>query len=128
MAKVVFYSQTGQTRKFVNKVDEYEKLEITPERFAVDVGEPFILVIPSYESNVLPIVIDTACLFLETGDNVSNCKGLYGGGNRNFAQLFCITAKELSEEYDLPILHAFEFQGSKSDVEELKRGLDKIGS
>lgn len=127
MATVVYYSQTGQTRKFVNKVAGHDKVEITPDKCSMDIGEPFLLVMPSYESHVHPVVIDTASDFLETGDNVTHCKGIYGGGNRNFAQLFCITAKELSEEYGIPVLHEFEFQGSKIDVEKLQGGLDKIG-
>lgn len=128
MAKIVFYSQTRQTRKFVNKVTEYEKIELTVDNWEINVGEPFILVMPSYESNVFPVVIDTACDFLETGDNLANCIGLFGGGNRNFAELFCITAKELSKEYNIPVLHMFEFQGNQLDVEKLKGGLDNSGS
>lgn len=128
MAKVVYYSQTGQTRKFVNKLEGYESLEITPDKCEVTMDEPFLLVMPSYESHVHPVVIDTACHFLETGNNIELCKGLFGGGNRNFAQLFCVTARELAKEYGIPVLHEFEFQGSKTDVEQLKGGMDKIGN
>jgi len=126
MAKIVYYSQTGQTRKFVEKISHTEKIEISPNHFEIEMSEPFILVMPSYETNVHPIVIDTAADFLETADNISYCKGLFGGGNRNFAELFCITAKTLSKEYDLPMLHAFEFQGSPLDVKKLEEELLNI--
>lgn len=124
----MFYSQTGQTRKFIQKLIGVEAFEITPENFDISLTEPFILVVPSYEANVHPIVIDTAADFLETADNISYCKGLFGGGNRNFAQLFGITAKMLSEEYQIPVLHEFEFQGSPMDVKKLEEELEKIGN
>lgn len=126
MAKIVYYSQTGQTRKFVNKINAIEKIEITPDDFEIEMTDPYILVMPSYETNVHPIVIDTAADFLETADNVKYCKGLFGGGNRNFAELFCITAKMLSEEYEIPLLHTFEFQGTDSDIKKMEEELLKI--
>ena len=126
MAKIVFYSQTGQTKKYVRKLTTYEPVELTPDSFDREMTEPFILVIPSYEEHVHPIVLDTAELFLETGNNLEYCKGIFGGGNRNFAQLFCVTAKTLSKTYGLPLLHEFEFQGSALDVEKLKKELEKF--
>ncbi|GAA4064165.1 class Ib ribonucleoside-diphosphate reductase assembly flavoprotein NrdI [Amphibacillus indicireducens] len=126
MAKIVFFSQTGQTRKFVEKVKQYESIEITPSNFEIEMSEPFILVMPSYEANVHPIVIDTAADFLETSDNIAYCKGLFGGGNLNFAQLFCITAKTLAKDYNIPLLHEFEFQGTPLDVKKLEEELQKI--
>jgi protein involved in ribonucleotide reduction len=126
MAKIVYFSQTGQTRKFVEKISNIDAIEITPDNFNIEVTQPYILVMPSYETNVHPIVIDTAADFLETAANISYCKGLFGGGNRNFAELFCITAKTLSKEYDLPLLHTFEFQGSPFDVKKLEEELNNI--
>ena len=64
--------------------------------------------------------------FLEWADNAKLCKGFFGGGNRNFAQLFCVTVKELSAEFDIPVLHGFEFQGSAYDVAKLTEELEKI--
>jgi protein involved in ribonucleotide reduction len=126
MAKIVYYSQTGQTRKFVEKIKNIESLEITPDNFEFEMAEAFILVMPSYETNVHPIVIDTAADFLETADNLSYCKGLFGCGNRNFAELFCITARTLAEEYDIPLLHTLEFQGSPLDVQKMEEELLQI--
>ncbi len=126
MAKIVYYSQTGQTRKFVDKIKNIENIEITPNNFEFEMAEAFILVMPSYETNVHPIVIDTAADFLETADNLSYCKGLFGCGNRNFAELFCITARTLAEEYDIPLLHTLEFQGSPLDVQKMEEELLQI--
>jgi len=127
MAKIVYFSQTGQTRKYVEKIKTCENIEITPEYCEIELEEPFILVMPSYESYVHPIVIDTAADFLETSKNRSYCRGIFGGGNRNFGQLFCITANTLSKEYQIPVLHEFEFQGSRLDAEKMEEEMEKIG-
>lgn len=126
MAKIVYYSQTGQTKKFVEKIKNAEAIEITPTDFDIEVTEPYILVMPSYETNVHPIVIDTAADFLETADNIAYCKGLFGAGNRNFAELFATTARTLAKEYNLPLLHTFEFQGSPLDIKKMEEELLKI--
>lgn len=126
MASVVYFSQTGQTRKFVEKINTRTVVEITPEAFELEMTTPYILVMPSYEANVHPIVIDTAADFLETADNLKHCKGLFGAGNRNFADLFATTAKTLARDYGLPLLHTFEFQGSTLDVEKMEEELSNI--
>lgn len=122
MAKIVYFSVTGQTRRFVNKIPIAEKIEITPHNPFIEVGEPFILVVPTYVAELLEPVYD----FLETGRNQTNCVGTFGGGNRNFANLFCFTVHDLEAEYGIPILHTFEFQGSATDVEKLEKELDTI--
>ena len=111
MASIVYYSLTGQTRRFINKVQGFDTYEISSAVAPVTMTEPFIMVIPSYESHVYGDVIETAEEFLEWADNAKLCKGFFGGGNRNFAQLFCVTVKELSAEFDIPyILLLFIFK------------------
>ncbi|MBR2129527.1 class Ib ribonucleoside-diphosphate reductase assembly flavoprotein NrdI [Aerococcus sp.] len=126
MASIVYYSLTGQTRRFINKVQGFDTYEISSAVAPVTMTEPFIMVIPSYESHVYGDVIETAEEFLEWADNANLCKGFFGGGNRNFAQLFCVTVKELSAEFDILVLHGFEFQGSAYDVAKLTEELEKI--
>ena len=126
MAALVFFSQTGQTRRFVQKIQRVQKIEMSADSFDIDMDDFYILVMPSYEADIYPVVIDTAADFLERGDNLHYCKGLFGSGNRNFAELFGITARTLAEEYDLPLLHTFEFQGSPSDVKKMEEELSNI--
>lgn len=126
MAALVFFSQTGQTRRFVQKIQRVQKIEISADSFDIDMDDFYILIMPSYEADVYPAVIDTAADFLERGNNLDYCRGLFGSGNRNFAELFGITARTLAEEYDLPLLHTFEFQGSPSDVKKMEEELSNI--
>lgn len=119
---VVYLSITGQTRKFVNKLD-YPLLEITPDSVYTEVHEPYIVVAPTYEKEATDILNE----FIETGNNLHYLKGVAGGGNRNFNTLFGFTAKDLARDYQVPLLHLFEFQGSNNDVQKLKEQVENIG-
>lgn len=50
----------GQTRRFINKVKGFDTYEISSAVAPVTMTEPFIMVIPSYESHVYGDVIETA--------------------------------------------------------------------
>lgn len=120
--KIVYLSLTGQTRKFVQKLD-MDLLEITPTNPYIFIQEPFIVVVPTYDIEATEIMND----FIETGDNLSYFKGVAGGGNLNFGKLFVFTAKDLAKKYDVPLLHAFEFQGNEEDVRKLKKAVIELG-
>ena len=119
---VVYLSITGQTRKFVHKLD-YPLLEITPDSVFTEVQEPYIVVVPTYEKEATEIVNE----FIEVGNNRHYFKGVAGGGNRNFNTLFGFTAKDLARDYQVPLLHLFEFQGSENDVNKLKEQVEQLG-
>ena len=119
---VVYLSITGQTRKFVAKLG-YPTFEITPDSVYTEVHEPYIVVVPTYEKEATELVNE----FIETGNNRHYLKGVAGGGNRNFNTLFGFTAKFLSRDYQVPVLHLFEFQGSDNDVNKLKEQVEQIG-
>ncbi|WP_278902703.1 ribonucleotide reductase stimulatory protein [Dolosigranulum pigrum] len=119
--KIVYITLTGQTRKFVNKLD-MEIIELSPIDPFIEVNEPFIIVAPTYEKEATEILWE----FLDTGENKRYFQGVAGGGNRNFNELFVFTAKDLARDYDVPLLHAFEFQGSPKDVKALKDKINMI--
>lgn len=127
MASVVYCTVSRQTKRFINKVnDKHHKIELDMNNPFIEMTEPFICVIPSYEQNVLPEVFDGFDDFLSTASNAELCQGIFASGNRNFANLFGVTANEVSEEYVIPVLHYFEFQGSEYDVDKIERELDNI--
>jgi len=114
--KLVYFSLTGQTRRFVAKTG-LPHLEISQTNPFIDVDEPFILIVPTYEAEITEPVWD----FLDYGVNQSFLKGVIGGGNRNFAELFIFTAKDIAKEYDTPILYEFEFNGTDEDVKYVQK-------
>lgn len=123
MGVIVFMSLIGNTRKLVDKLDVFS-IELNLDNcLTVIADKPFILIAPTYAEESTDLLRD----FLDYEQNHHYCRGIIGSGNRNFAHLFCYTAKELSREYNLPLLHQLEFQGSAFDLKRIKEELDKIG-
>ena len=114
--KILFFSITGQTRKFVQKLG-FKSTEINPTNPFLEITEPFILITPTYDASM------TECLndFIEYKNNHDFLKGIAGSGNRNFGELFVFTAKNLAVEYQIPLLFAFEYSGTPQDVEQFKK-------
>lgn len=120
--KIVYFTLTGQTRKFAKKLN-MDLLELNPANPFVQVNEPFIIVTPTYDTEVTDLWDD----FLQTSQNAQYLKGIAGGGNINFAELFVFTAKDLARDYKVPLLHQFEFQGNDDDVAKLKKAVNDLG-
>lgn len=76
------------------------------------IDKSFLLVVPSYEDNPF---YDILADVLEADEGIGNCKGIIGTGNKNFNDLYLVTAKELSREYHVPIVADVEFFGTESD-------------
>lgn len=120
--KIVYFSVTGQTRRFIHKLGYSNTYEINATAPFYEVGEPFILIVPTYDQEITEAVDD----FLSYQTNPKNFKGVVGSGNRNFAELFVFTAKNFAQKYQVPLLYAFEFSGTPTDVENLKKVVAKL--
>lgn len=123
MVKLVYFSLTGQTRRFIKKVD-LPAYEIQPGAPIEEIKEPYILVVPTYEPDVLEVVDD----FLEYKTNAQYLKGVAGGGNRNFADLFIYTAKNIAKDYHVPLVFSFEFNGTDDDVKNFRKVVNQFES
>ncbi|MBL1228929.1 class Ib ribonucleoside-diphosphate reductase assembly flavoprotein NrdI [Enterococcus sp. BWB1-3] len=121
--KIAYFSVTGQTRRFIKKLD-LPAYEIEPANPFFEINEPFILVVPTYDIEITEVVND----FLDYKTNKNNLQGVAGGGNRNFAELFVYTAKDIARDYDVPLLFSFEFSGTNEDVESFKKVVSEIES
>lgn len=125
-ADIVYLSVKGDTRKFVNKLTEgtdYSYLELNMNNQMTEMTEEFLFIIPSYQENVFPEVYEMAEDFFESGNNIKLCKGIIGIGNMNFDDLYCVTAKDISKLYNIPVVYKLEMQGSKTDVKKVREGL-----
>lgn len=121
--KVVYHTLTGQTRRFVEKLNwATPALELSETNFAQTMREPFVLIVPTYEPALTELVDD----FLTYADNFKFCRGLVGTGNRNFGADFIYTAKNLSRDFDLPLLYAFEFSGTPTDVKNFREVVNNL--
>lgn len=119
--KVVYFSLTGNVRRFVEKLG-FPAIELNQTNPFLKISEPFVLIAPSYEKDVTDILWD----FMDTNQNHTYCKGVVGSGNLNFDSLFAYTAKELSYDFDVPFLWAFESFGTERDINHVKEQLHAI--
>lgn len=109
---VVFYSVSGNVRKFVKKTGLKNTLEIDSNNPFQEVNEPFILIAPTYIKHSIEQIWD----FMEHKENASLCIGIAGSGNLNFNNLYCYTAQDLSDDFGAPVIFDFEFSGFKKDI------------
>ncbi|GEN48131.1 class Ib ribonucleoside-diphosphate reductase assembly flavoprotein NrdI [Ligilactobacillus pobuzihii] len=122
--KIVYFSVTGQTKRFVKKLTMNDTYEIDPIDPEIEVGEPFVLIVPTYEKDITEPVTD----FLYYGNNQELLQGVAGTGNRNFAELFVFTAKDIAMEFNVPLLYTFEFNGTTKDVTNFEKAVKEIES
>ncbi|EOL49403.1 MULTISPECIES: class Ib ribonucleoside-diphosphate reductase assembly flavoprotein NrdI [Enterococcus] len=121
--KIVYFSVTGQTRRFIKKLD-LAAYEIEPANPFFEINEPFVLVVPTYDQEITEVVND----FLDYKNNQEYLQGVAGGGNLNFAELYVYTAKDIARDYNVPMLFAFEFSGTNEDVESFKKVVNELES
>lgn len=122
--KLVYFSLTGQTRRFIKKLELPNTHEIDPTDPFKEINEPYLLVVPTYDKDVTEVVND----FIEYETNLDFLQGVAGGGNRNFADLFIFTAKDIARDYHVPLLFSFEFNGTQEDVNNFKKVVKEIES
>jgi len=121
--KLVYFSVTGQTRRFIKKLD-LPAYEIEPANPFFEIKEPYVLIVPTYDIEITEVIND----FLDYKTNKEYLQGVAGGGNRNFADLFVYTAKDIARDYGVPLLFSFEFSGTNEDVESFKKVVSEIES
>lgn len=111
--QLVFFSLTGQTRRFLTKLDMLElAIELKPGQ-SYQLNQDFVLICPTYESGV-----DHVDQFMD--QHKTFCKGIIGIGNRNFGPDFCHLAKGYAASHQVPLLYTLEFSGTPDDVATVK--------
>lgn len=122
----VYFSITGQTKRFIKKlsVDDSLVYEIKEKVEPTELNSPYILIVPTYDAPMTQVVNN----FIEFKSNRTNLKGVIGSGNRNFGDLFVFTAKDIARDYDVPLLYSYEFNGTTEDVENVKKAVSNLES
>lgn len=120
--RIVYFSLTGNVRRFVQRLDRFPALEITAANPFIEMEEPFVFIAPAYEKEVTDIAWD----FMETGQNAKRCQGVIGSGNLNFDALYIYTAKDLAHDFAVPLLDSFEYFGTTLDQKRIEEKLYAI--
>lgn len=123
---VYFSGATGFTHKFVQKLG-MEAIRIPlntkeAKEFTVDVGE-FVLIVPSYGSNLEGHLPHQVKHFLNKPENRSKMVGVIGAGNMNFGDEYSLAADIISKKTGVPVLYRFELAGTPTDIDKVREGL-----
>lgn len=123
---VVYYSRTGQTRRFVEKLNqELPDLEM----FEIKSGEeefnkPYVLITPTYRFGGIPEEVEE---FLNSERNANSIVAVTSSGNKNWGiENYAVSGDKISKKLKIPLLHKFEMRGGESDVKKVKEELIKL--
>lgn len=115
-------SITGQVQEFVEKLS-IPSHEIEKSSDLISIDRDYIIVIPTYDHKTTALINE----FIQHESNLSYCRGVVGSGNLAFGEDFTYTAKDISKQYNIPLLRQIEYSGSDYDVEQLEKELKFIG-
>ncbi|XXS42077.1 class Ib ribonucleoside-diphosphate reductase assembly flavoprotein NrdI, partial [Staphylococcus aureus] len=104
--KIIYFSFTGNVRRFIKRTELENTLEITAENCMEPVHEPFIIVTGTIGFGEVPEPVQS---FLEV--NHQYIRGVAASGNRNWGLNFAKAGRTISEEYNVPLLMKFELHG-----------------
>lgn len=111
---IVFYSFTGQTRRFVEKVKAVSTVECIELKDDLKVDSRFILLTSTIGFGQVPEPVAT---FLE--NNHKNMVAVMSNGNKNWGQNFAKAGDIISEHYKVPLIARYELAGTNEDVQTL---------
>ena len=123
---VYFSNHSGNTKRFVEKLDEYSaiRIPIVWDRGGITVNRPYVLLVPTYGGGegraAIPRQVRS---FLNIRENRQLLRGVIGFGNTNFGEHFCKAADLISAKTGVPVIARVEVFGTQDDVNKVKERL-----
>lgn len=110
---IIYYSRTGQTEKFIEKLQE--KININTyaihENTDLTISSKYILITPTYKFGEVP---ERVIEFLK--DNGQNLIGVISSGNKNWGMNFAKAGDLISSALQVPLIHKYELAGTEADI------------
>ncbi len=116
--KIVYFTVTGNIKKFVNKLN-HDNVEFITD--GLKVNEPFVLISGTINFGEVPKEIKK---FLN--ENNEYLIAVAGSGNRNWGRNFAKAADIISERFKVPTILKFELSGNTHDVENFINEVEKL--
>jgi protein involved in ribonucleotide reduction len=126
---VYFSNYSGNTKRFVEKLDEHNaiRIPINWDRGGVTVDRPYILFVPTYGGGEGRAAIPRQVRhFLNIKENRNLLCGVVGFGNTNFGEHFCKAADLISAKTGVPVVARVELFGTEDDVQKVKERLQLL--
>jgi len=123
---VYFSNYSGNTKRFVEKLDEYDaiRIPIDWDGSGITLDQPYVLFVPTYGGGEGRAAIPRQVrLFLNIKENRKLLKGVIGFGNTNFGEHFCKAADLISAKTGVPVIARVEIFGTEDDVNKVKERL-----
>ena len=123
---VYFSNYSGNTKRFVEKLDEYNSIRIPIDwdGGGLTVDQPYVLFVPTYGGGegraAIPRQVRS---FLNIKENRKLLRGVVGFGNTNFGEHFCKAADLISVKTGVPVIARVEIFGTDDDVNKVKERL-----
>lgn len=115
---VVYDSMTGNVERFIKKLGHDKCIKIEE---GLKVNEPFVLITYTIFFGQTPKKTGD---FLE--DNSEHLLAVASSGDQNWGMAFAKAADNISEKYNVPILHKFQKAGTEKDMAKIKKGLEEL--
>lgn len=117
---IVYDTLLGKTKKCAVKLAELGGLHV---RSVADgpVSEPFLLVTYTIGFGNVP---ESTTAFLE--QSAPHMIGVASGGNRAWGENFAKAGVTISREYNVPLVHQFELEGTPSDLDTMRERLGEL--
>ena len=123
---VYFSNYSGNTKRFVEKLDEYNSIRIPIDwdSGGLTVDQPYVLFVPTYGGGegraAIPRQVRS---FLNIKENRKLLRGVVGFGNTNFGEHFCKAANLISAKTGVPVIARVEIFGTEDDINKVKERL-----
>jgi len=123
---VYFSNYSGNTKRFVEKLDEYNaiRIPIDWDGNSITLDQPYVLCVPTYGGGEGRAAIPRQVrFFLNIKENRNLLRGVIGFGNKNFGEHFCKAADLISAKTGVPVIARVEIFGTEDDVNKVKERL-----
>ncbi|WRM43555.1 hypothetical protein [Staphylococcus phage LY01] len=128
--RLVYFTLTGNSKIFAHKLDKSiigEPIELNKNNCEdIEINEEYVLICGSY--NTPHAVYNHIEKFFNKGNNLMNCVGIVGSGNRNLNYEFLTTPKKLCKDFNKKLIMGIELHGIKNEHLELNKKLEMLSN
>ena len=115
---VYWSSNSGGTRRVAEELTTE-----TVELQQYDGARPYVLLCPTYDQPRGGFVPKPVQTFLD--EHADHMVGVVGSGNRNFGAYYCQAARDISKQFNVPVLWRIEIMGSREDLTIVDSGMSE---
>lgn len=140
---LLYISLSGNTLSFVNRLSEYLLTTYDTKTRLINIKdldhqtfpltEHYITIVPTYleggngvDNGDKEILTTPLREFIKEYDNYNYCLGVIGSGNKNFNNQYCLTAKQYSQQFNIPVIDDFEMRGTNEDIQRIGDKIEQI--